>query len=237
MTWDWALYFQALSQKLGKLHFGPPIDVIYNPLEYASLPLMQYCNRFGDSNKEILFLGMNPGPFGMVQTGIPFGEVQAVRNYLRIDAPVSRPVREHPRRPVEGFNCRRSEVSGKRLWNWIQLHHPRPETFFEHCFVANYCPLAFLGVSGKNITPEQLPHAGIELFSICDDALRQLVIYLGVRWVIGIGQFAARRARQALSGLPVQVEAILHPSPASPAANRNWAQTVTMQLEALRLKI
>lgn len=237
MTWDWDRHFQTLGERSGRLHFGMPVEFIYNPLEYARLPLLQYCNRFGNSPKEILFLGMNPGPFGMVQTGIPFGEVQAVRNYLRIDAPVGRPAREHPRRPVEGWSCRRSEVSGKRLWGWIQSRHPRPDTFFRRCFVANYCPLAFMSASGKNITPDQLPDGKTSLFSICDDALRELVLHLETPWVIGIGQFASRRAREALAALPVRVESILHPSPASPAANRDWAATVTAHLDSLGLQI
>ena len=36
--------------------------------------------------KRVVFLGMNPGPFGMAQVGVPFGEVAAVRDWLRIDA-------------------------------------------------------------------------------------------------------------------------------------------------------
>ncbi len=237
MTLDWEQEFAELSESLGRLRFGKPVDVIYNPLEYARQPLLQYCNRFGKSPKKILFLGMNPGPFGMVQTGIPFGEVQAVRDYLRIDAPIGSPAVQHPRRPVEGYACRRSEVSGRRLWGWIRTMHPDPETFFEHSFVFNYCPLAFVSDSGRNITPEQLGGPVVDsLYRLCDAALLALVRRLEVEWVVGVGQFAARRAQMALSPhVPVRVGAILHPSPANPAANRDWARTASTQMEALGL--
>ncbi len=55
--------------------------------------------------------------------------------------------------------------------------------------------------------------------------------------VIGVGSFAARQARLALADTSVQVGKIHHPSPASPAANRNWQETVLAELETLDVKI
>jgi single-strand selective monofunctional uracil DNA glycosylase len=167
---------------------------------------------------------MNPGPFGMAQTGVPFGDVVLVREWLGIEAPVSRPPREHPRRPVEGFACRRREVSGSRLWGWARDRYGRPERFFARFFVANWCPLAFLDASGANRTPDKLPaKERAPLEAACDRALRATAEALRVERVVGVGAFAAARARAACAGLPVRVDAIPHPSPASPVANRGWS--------------
>ena len=91
--------------------------------------------------------------------------------------------------------------------------------------------------SGRNITPEQLGGPVVDsLYRLCDAALLALVRRLEVEWVVGVGQFAARRAQMALSPhVPVRVGAILHPSPANPAANRDWARTASTQMEALGL--
>ena len=67
---------------------------------------------------------MNPGPWGMVQTGVPFGEVSLVREWLGIDATIRRPKVLHPDRPVEGFLCQRREVSGSRFLRDYSLGNP-----------------------------------------------------------------------------------------------------------------
>ncbi len=59
---------------------------------------------------------MNPGPWGMVQSGVPFGEVAAVRDWMKIKSSAKQPKSVHPKRPIEGLSCKRSEVSGRRLW-------------------------------------------------------------------------------------------------------------------------
>jgi single-strand selective monofunctional uracil DNA glycosylase len=181
-----------------------------------------------------VLLGMNPGPFGMAQTGVPFGEVALVRDWLGIEAPVARPKREHPKRPVAGFACTRSEVSGQRLWGWARERFGSPERFFERFFVANYCPLAFMEESGRNITPDKLARAEREaLFAVCDRALVRTVEALRPRVVVGIGNFAAQRAAAALQRSGVAVGSAPHPSPASPAANRGWAAQMDRALRAL----
>jgi len=232
----WPGHLDGLSRRLGALRFSEPVAHVYNPLEYARAPLLQYFERYAQAPREILFLGMNPGPFGMVQTGIPFGEVSMVRDYLGIDAPILAPPDQHPRRPVLGWACPRSEVSGRRLWSWVRRHHPRAPDFFERHFVANYCPLAFMESGGKNITPDKMkPTEVTELFAACDDALRDLVRRLETRRVIGVGQFARKRADAALYGLGIRVDVIPHPSPANPAANRGWDEAVDASLAQLGL--
>lgn len=225
---------RALSQRVATQRFADPVCCVYNPLEYAREPHELYLSRYAGSPKEVLLLGMNPGPFGMAQTGVPFGDVTMVRGWLGIVAPVAKPRDEHPKRPVLGFECRRTEVSGTRLWGWARDRFGTPQRFFQRFFVANYCPLAFMESSGANRTPDKLPPAAQQaLFSACDDALRNVVRVLRPRIVVGVGGFAERRARAALAGENVTIGTILHPSPASPLANRGWAATVERQLLSL----
>ncbi len=221
----------ALSTELRSLRFGPPVAFVYNPPTYARRPYRRYLRRYGGRPKEILLLGMNPGPWGMVQTGVPFGDVEMVRGWLGIEAPVECPPRMHPKRPVLGFSCPRGEVSGHRLWGWARRRFGRPERFFARFFVGNYCPLAFLEESGRNRTPPTLPAAERRpLLAACDRALRRSVAWLGVRWVVGIGRFARERAEQALDGLDVSIGGITHPSPANPRANRGWEAVIEQEL-------
>ena len=221
---------RALSCAVGRLSFAPPVSHLYNPLEYAWAPHEIYLRRFGATPKKIIFIGMNPGPFGMVQCGIPFGEIAAARDWMGIEAPVDQPVIENPKRPIEGFACARSEVSGRRLWGLFQQRFGTAEAFFAEHFVANYCPLAFFD-HGRNLTPDKLPSAETTpLYAACDTHLRAVVAILKPDWVIGIGGFAEARAIEALKDSDVRIGKVLHPSPASPAANRGWAEAATRQM-------
>ncbi|RMG13490.1 MAG: single-strand selective monofunctional uracil-DNA glycosylase [Deltaproteobacteria bacterium] len=229
---------RRLAREVGSLRFGPPTTHVYNPLDYARVPHERYLRRYGNAPKEVVLVGMNPGPWGMAQTGVPFGEVSLVREWLGIDGPVERPAREHPKRPIEGFSCRRSEVSGSRLWGLARERFGTPETFFARFFVYNYCPLAFLEESGRNRTPDRLPaRERAPLFSACDRALSEVLAYLQPKWVIGVGRFAFGRIEAVSQGAPWRTGQILHPSPASPKANRGWAKTVETQLAALGLSV
>jgi single-strand selective monofunctional uracil DNA glycosylase len=220
-----------LREALGDLAFAAPVSHVYNPLDYAWAPHQQYLRRYVSGPKRVLFLGMNAGPFGMVQTGVPFGEIAAVRHWLGIHGPVGRPEPEHDKRPVSGFDCTRSETSGRRLWGLFRERFGEADNFFYEHAVMNYCPLAFLESSGRNRTPEKLPAPERDrLFAVCNEHLRELVGVLRPAWVIGVGVFAARRAELVLAGEAVKVDCILHPSPASPAANRDWAAQATGRL-------
>jgi single-strand selective monofunctional uracil DNA glycosylase len=224
---------RLLAERAEELRFGAPVAHVYNPLLYAWKAHEIYVRRFGAAPKEVLFLGMNPGPFGMAQTGVPFGEISAVRDWMKICAPIGRPALEHPKRPVLGFACTRSEVSGQRLWGLFARRFGTAEKFFARHFVLNYCPLAFLSAAGRNQTPDKLPVAErAPLERICDAHLRRVLQILRPRWAIGVGGFARRRAEIVAAGLPVQTGQILHPSPASPAANAGWADKAAAQLEA-----
>ncbi|XP_075407666.1 single-strand selective monofunctional uracil DNA glycosylase [Tenrec ecaudatus] len=229
---------RRLNEELRQLQFPEPVGIIYNPVEYAWEPHRSYVTCYCQGPKEVLFLGMNPGPFGMAQTGVPFGEVNVVRDWLGIGGPVLPPPEEHPKRPVLGLECPHSEVSGARFWGFFRKLCGEPEAFFRHCFVHNLCPLLFLAPSGRNLTPADLPaKQRHQLLGLCDSALCRQVQLLGVRLVVGVGRLAEQRARRALADLmpEVQVEGLLHPSPRSPQANRGWEAVAKERLGELGL--
>lgn len=225
---------QRLRAAVDGLSFAPPVTHVYDPLDYAWDLHRRYLERYGEGRRRVVFLGMNPGPFGMAQTGVPFGEVASVRDWLGLEGPVGQPRVPNPRRPVAGFACTRAEVSGQRLWGLFRARFGTPQAFFSEHFVANYCPLVFFE-GGRNLTPDKLPAAERRaLLAACDAHLRTLVDALAPAWVIGIGQWAQERAADALAHRSgVQIGRVLHPSPASPAANRGWAEAATRQLVAL----
>jgi single-strand selective monofunctional uracil DNA glycosylase len=227
---------QKLCADVEKLRFAEPVSHVYNPLVYAWKGHEAYLQRFGGEGKEVVFLGMNPGPFGMAQTGVPFGEIAAVRDWMKITAVIGKPSPENPARPVLGFACPRTEISGQRVWKLFAERFGSAEKFFERHFVANYCPLAFLESTGRNRTPDKLgPEERVALASACDEHLRAVLEILQPKWAVGIGAFAARQAAAAAEGTSIKVGQILHPSPASPAANRDWPGQVTAQMKALKI--
>jgi len=222
---------RRLAREVDALVFRGPTACTYNPLIYARKPHEAYLARYARQGIDAVLVGMNPGPWGMAQTGVPFGEVRLVREFLGIEEPVRQPPRVHPARPIEGFACMRSEVSGRRLWGWVKDCFGSAEAFSRRFLVVNYCPLVFMEASGRNRTPDKLPAAErARLFEPCDAALLRLVAWCDAKQVIGVGGFAADRARAALASTGLPITSILHPSPASPAANRGWAAHVERQL-------
>jgi single-strand selective monofunctional uracil DNA glycosylase len=226
---------RALTERLRPLTFARPACV-YLPTDYARDPHEAYLDKFGRGRKRTLLLGMNPGPWGMAQTGVPFGEIPAVRDWMGISGPVAKPDPEHPKRPIEGFDCVRSEVSGRRLWGLFAERFPRAEDFFAEHFVANYCPLVWMTETGANLTPDKLPKpemAPVE--AACLAHLRALIGALRPQFLIGVGAYAEIKLREAVAGLDggFTLGKILHPSPASPAANRGWAAAAERQLGEL----
>lgn len=231
---------RGLVRDLRKLRFSSPVAHVYNPLEYAWAPHRRYLEFYGRAPREVLLVGMNPGPWGMAQTGVPFGAVSKVREWLGIEEAVERPAGEHPKRPIEGFACTREEVSGARLWGWAEEVFGTPERFFARFFVTNYCPLLFLEAGARNLTPDKIPAGEREpLLEICDRALAREIDEFAPRLVLGVGTFAEKRVRAATARLDREIEVgrILHPSPASPMANRGWAEIVTRELRELGVEV
>lgn len=237
---------RKMRERLAAIDFASPVEMVYEPLDYAWEAFEEYVRRFGGGRGRVLFLGMNPGPWGMAQTGIPFGEVETVNNWLRITAPIGKPEREHPKYPVNGYQCRRSEVSGRRLWGLFREKSAGAEDFFERHFVVNYCPLLFIASkllsSGKksagNLTPDKLSASErAALYKICDENLRELTAALEPGIVIGVGGFAETRAREALADFGIAFGRILHPSPASPRSNADWPGEARRQLDEIGVAI
>ncbi len=228
---------RRLCRAVNRLSFAPPVTHVYNPLAYAREPHEQYLQRYGSKRGRVVLLGMNPGPFGMAQTGVPFGEVALARDWMGITGKVGHPRPEHPKRPIQGFACTRSEVSGARLWGWAQSRFGTARRFFARFFVVNYCPLAFLEHSGRNRTPDKLPAAEREpLFSACDRALADTIEALDPSIVVGVGTFARNQARRVV-GDAFEVGMVLHPSPASPRANRGWQEQAEQDFAALGIEL
>jgi single-strand selective monofunctional uracil DNA glycosylase len=228
----------TLSEQLADLDHGPPVSYVYDPTEYAREPLARYFERYGKAPKKVVLVGMNPGPWGMLQTGVPFGEVSIVKDWMGIEGKVRQPANLHPKRPVDGFSCTRKEVSGSRLWGWARERFGTAESFFKDFAVVNYCPLAFFDEAGKNVTPDKLKRSDREqIFRQCDEATERTVQLLKPEWVIGIGRFAYDRCVSALEGMDVKVGRVTHPSPANPAANRGWEALVEQELIDLGIEL
>jgi len=229
---------KKLVKELSGLNFSLPVTNTYNPLVYAWEPHQIYLEKFGNGKKRVLFLGMNPGPWGMAQTGVPFGEIAAVSDWMGINTLVATPENEHPKRPIQGFGCPRSEVSGKRLWGLFSELYPDPDDFFAEHFVTNFCPLVWMGETGKNITPDKLPRVESEpVDTACRWHLAQMIQEIQPEFLIGVGAFAEKQIKATIKEhVPAyrgEIGKILHPSPASPAANKGWAEAATRQLKDL----
>lgn len=228
---------RELRLACASLNFPDPVWTVYNSLDYAWEGYAAYIRRFAGGPRSVLYLGMNPGPWGMAQTGVPFGEISAVRDWMGLKAAIGKPAREHPKRPVTGFACTRSEVSGRRLWGLFSDLYGDPDSFFSESLVLNYCPLSFLSESGANVTPDKLPtEARNPLERACDAHLARVIKLLQPELTIGVGAFAGKcLKRLALPGPRIGI--LLHPSPASPIANREWPARPREQLRELGIPL
>lgn len=229
---------RELNQVLEPMEFSEPVTHVYLPTDYAWETHRAYLSRYATGRKKVLLMGMNPGPWGMAQTGVPFGEISLVRDWMGISGEVRVPRNEHPKRPIEGFGCQRSEVSGQRLWGMFAEHFPDADAFFADHFVANYCPLVWMAETGRNITPDKLPKSEmVEVEAACQRHLAQVITALEPEWLIGVGAYAEKKLiqnqKEYFPGRCFKVGKILHPSPASPIANRGWAPQAERQLREL----
>ncbi len=224
---------EKLRDGCDQLKFSDQLLTIYNPLQYAWQSFSEYISTCLKDESSNLLLGMNPGPFGMAQTGVPFGDVVLVRDFMGIEEKVEQPSKVHPKRPIDGFDCKRREVSGSRLWGWAKEDFITKDNFFSKYFVWNYCPLVFMEEGGANRTPDKLSIEEREaLFAYCDRALIELIKVGQFERLIGVGKFARKRLEK-VAEKGVLVGDILHPSPASPKANKDWIGQVRMSLKEL----
>ena len=209
------------------------VDAVYNPLAYAWEPHRAYLELASRGGAKTLLLGMNPGPHGMGQMGIPFAATSVVRDLLKItDLEVVQPRTPHPKRPISGLDWPKEEVSGTRLWGLLANEYGSAESIFKSVFLLNHCPLMlFSGERAANITPDKITGPTTKaLLERCDDHLREVVDIMQIERVIGVGRYSEKRALNALSGIDISVTTCWHPSPASPLANRNkgedWKKNV-----------
>jgi len=231
---------EVFNSKIKKLTFSGSVFTVYNPLFYAIAPYTDYVKKFGNSKKRVLFLGMNPGPWGMAQNGIPFGERESVTGWLKITGNIGRPAKEHEKRPITGWDCPRSEVSGKRFWGLMKERFGTPGKFFTDHFVANYCPLVFMGETGRNITPDKLLRdERKQLLDLCDTHIAKVIEIFSPKYLIGIGKFAEKRLAaitkktENSSTSHAVVSSIIHPSPANPQAHKDWNGKVSAKMISL----
>jgi single-strand selective monofunctional uracil DNA glycosylase len=228
-----------LCDELADIDFDEPITKVYRPVRYARRLHAKYIEKYGQKTpREVLLVGMNPGPWGMGQTGVPFGDVDFVHDWMGIDETVDPPDDQHPERPIEGLDCDRNEVSGSRLWGWAEERFGPAADFFDRFYVHNYCPLLFLEESGRNRPPSRMLVGERETFEpACNRALGEIVDFLEPDFVVGVGNFARDRIKSARkeweTDVDFQVGRILHPSPASPQANKGWAEQAERQLAEL----
>lgn len=230
-----------LREASGRLEPGGPVAVTYHPLSYAWAPHQAYLQRYGAGRKRAFLVGMNPGPWGMGQNGIPFGEREIAGKWLGLEGlPVERPPVEHPKRPVLGWDNPRSEESGKRLWGFLRDTYGTPERALRDLFIVNHCPLLMFGETGTNITPDKLLKADREeVGRVCDEGLLRMVDAARPETLIGVGKYAAACCTRVAAERGLEVTHILHPSPASPLANREngayWRRKTTEVFDAVGL--
>lgn len=228
---------RELATAMDQLVFDAPVAYTYNPLTYAWAGHESYIRKFATGKKKVLYLGMNPGPFGMAQTGVPFGEIAAVTLWMGINAPIAQPPATHPKRPIQGFSCPRSEVSGRRLWGLFEEMYGSAEAFFADAYVANYCPLIWMSESGANIPPTQLPKEQVaQIDAACQRHLVRIIEILEPQYLIGVGGYALKQLELAAATIPEHtftLGTILHPSPASPVANKCWPEKPRQQIRAI----
>ncbi|CAK1583332.1 unnamed protein product [Parnassius mnemosyne] len=219
-----------LNNKLEKFELPSAVKCVYNPTIYARYTFEMYVRKYCNSIKPIMYFGMNPGPFGMSQTGVPFGEVSSVRDWLGIEGPVGKPPKEVESRPVRGFACTRTEISGKRFWGLLKEICGTPEKFFETSFVYNYLNQQWMKSNGCNLTPGDFKVSEMKaLYEICDQTFIRVLELYKVQTIVAVGKFCETRAHKAIEEhLPsksrtIKVLYLPHPSPRT-VNNNDWDQ-------------
>ena len=271
----------ALADDLHALRRPAGVSHVYNPLRYmwpaherflsrhyvtdrASAPdgRLDFYEPAGTARpRQYLILGMNPGPHGMVQTGLPFGDVvnaAAMLGYRTGDqvlAPVLDGVELHPGRPVIGLVATRREASGERLWGGLAAIFGGLDQTLAQCFAANYCPLAYFAddAQGTNVTPEDFgkktingkpnprhdPGYAAELDKICLPYLVRVARAMRVEVILAVGRYAEAKANIIAALCPEatrrcpspKVVYLTHPSPLATRSAGEWATMARHALE------
>ena len=221
--------YRALSSSLDALVPESPV-LTYNVLSYAWDNHEAYLRMALGKGAGTVMLGMNPGPYGMAQTGVPFGAVSFVRTYLGIDGKVGHPANESPLRPIVGMDIRRDEASGKAVWT-MASHYGSRDEFLSRCTVLNYCPLLFLDEKGRNFTPDCLQRDfRSKIEDLCTASLSSILAILSPSSVIALGRFAEGKAKACTSA---SVYYFPHPSPLNPSSYSFWKEKALEELRRI----
>merc|ERR1711936_687488 len=82
----------ALAEELFHLKYeNSKVKYILNPLDYALDPHINFLKKCLSGPRRVMFVGLNPGPWGMCQTGIPFGDVDQCKHFLNVTGHVLKP--------------------------------------------------------------------------------------------------------------------------------------------------
>jgi Uracil DNA glycosylase superfamily. len=195
-----------------------------NVFSYAIDPFLEYLEKAERGSVRTLYLGMNPGPYGMYRTGIPFCDFVTKREFLKITASVDETFIDVDAVRGEKPDEKRREVSGMRLWGLFESVYHSPERFFSSSLVLSYSPLIFFRSEGRraNIAlsdVKSLDRKRIE--KVSDEFLKRYIKELKCDTLVGIGDYAHRALVRCSDG--ERLLKIAHPSPANPAANGDWA--------------
>jgi single-strand selective monofunctional uracil DNA glycosylase len=192
--------------------------------------------------RPLLVFGLNPGPYGMAQTGVPFTDLKRLefhlprlwRELLAAREPVALPGLAPP--SLRPFLTRTFESSSVRVYKFLERAFGSAEQAFRRVAFVNPCPLLFIDrATGENRTPADLPRAAPRLMREFDALRRTTVLEavseLEARGAVLLGKDVARAAAPALrAALPA--DSVLeweHPARAVP---ETWARGLHESLAA-----
>jgi len=218
---DFSAKFSALIPELRKANLKKyPDIVVINPLEYLWLQYGYYTSCYHNQYPRAMIIGMNPGPKGMSQTGIPFGSPNIIPSILP-NKSLFNEIRDNegspvssPHRRITGPSNTTVEVSGNRLWSALIKRYGDFKSITSEIFVDNICPLLFLcGKNGsKNLTPDKLTPspAKIILIRLCTERLQKIYQCLGEPSnIVALGRWSHKFLEKMFP--KVRVTYILHP--------------------------
>jgi single-strand selective monofunctional uracil DNA glycosylase len=140
--------------------------LVLNPGRYGERWHARFRRAYPMSPRPLLVFGLNPGPYGMAQTGVPFTDLKRLESALpglwkdlvASGEPVTRPGLAPP--SLARHLTRTFESSSVRVYRFLERAYGRPELALREVVFVNPCPLLFIDPeTGANRTPADLPRA------------------------------------------------------------------------------
>jgi single-strand selective monofunctional uracil DNA glycosylase len=223
---------------------------IWNPGLYAASWHALFRKEYPASAGCILVFGLNPGPYGMAQTGIPFTDLKRLREHLpRLAKGLERRgcslagVGLAPR-SLRPYLSRTFESSAVRVYRFLSRGWGSAEDGWRSVVVANPCSLLFMDAAGENRTPADLVGAvsrrtgslvaARRLRERCNAlrrlAAREAVRVLSPRGVVLLGKDAQRAMQTGIAPLlgPDSILGWEHPARAVPD---RWAMGLLEEIK------